>query len=183
MPNIVNGLGQVKLGFKPTPAPPTQSTLMTSIYAVYNADGNNNLTVKNAWNANGNAVDSKSGVNGTIAQPSGTSWVAGTMTYGSGKLGSGAFTFNGSNFVSLPADSLKFTGDYSISMWVYIPSSVTSDPRYNSVGVPLINAFDNKAGYTNYYGWSISWYNNLIYFSSNKGSLKNQDNISIPFSK
>ena len=142
------------------------STLTTGIYGVWNVDGTNNLTVKNAWNANGDAIDSKSGANGTIATPSGTTFTTGSMTFGSGKLGSGAFTFNGSNFISLPANTFTFNSDYSVSFWCYIPSSVTSDSRYNSLGVPLVNAFDNTGGYTNYAGWSTSWYNNLFYFSS-----------------
>ena len=167
-----NGVGRV--GIRSYVAAPTQvtaSTLLTSLYSVWNADtlgtsldssiygawnaeASNNVTVKNAWNANGNAIDSKSGANGTIVVSNGTTGTTvGTMSFGTGKLGSGAFTFNGSNFIQLPADTFTFTGDFSVSMWVYIPSTVTSDTRYTNIGVPLLTAFDNKNGYTNYRGW------------------------------
>ena len=159
---MANGIGRV--GWRSYVSP--ISALWNNLFGVWNADGTNTISVKHAWNANGDAIDSKSGANGTIATPSGSSWVPSTMTYDSGKLGSSAFTFNGSNFIALPNNTFKFTDDYSISFWVYIPSSVTSDPRYNSLGVPLISSFDNTNAYTVYAGWSVSWYNNLLYFSS-----------------
>ena len=181
-----NGVGRV--GIRSYVAAPTQvtaSTLLTSLYSVWNADtlgtsldssiygawnaeASNNVTVKNAWNANGNAIDSKSGANGTIVVSNGTTGTTvGTMSFGTGKLGSGAFTFNGSNFIQLPADTFTFTGDFSVSMWVYIPSTVTSDTRYTNIGVPLLTAFDNKNGYTNYRGWGgLSWYGNQVRFDT-----------------
>ena len=137
----------------------TTTQLTTNLLNVWNADGTNNVTVKNAWNANGDVIDAKGAANGSIAAPSGTSWVAGSMTYGSGKLGSGAFTFNGNNFISLPANTLAFTGDFSVSMWVYIPSAVSS-----SSYIALLSAFDNKDGYTSPKGWRIFWSNNQIQF-------------------
>jgi len=136
-------------------APAAASTLWTSVYGVWNADGTNNISVKNAWNANGDAVDSKSGVNGTIATPSGNTWVPSTMTYGSGKLGSGAFTFNGNNFISLPNNSLDLVGDFTISLWAYIPSTS---------GVDLISTFDNSTGFSSYNGWNISCQSNTVNF-------------------
>jgi hypothetical protein len=144
------------------------SGLTASLYSVWNGSGTNNQTVKNAWNANGNVIDSKSGANGTIVISNGTTGVTtSTMSFGTGKLGSGAFTFNGSNFIQLPADTFTFTGDFSVSMWVYIPSTVTSDARYPNIGVPLLTAFDNKNGYTNYRGWGgLSWYNNQMRFDT-----------------
>ncbi len=144
------------------------SGLTSSIYGVWNGTGTNNKTVKNAWNANGDAVDSKGGANGTIVVSNGTTGVTtATMSFGTGKIGSGAFTFNGNNFIKLPADTFKFTGDFSVSMWVYIPSSVTSDTRYANIGVPLLTAFDNQNGYTTYRGWGgLSWYNNQMRFDT-----------------
>ena len=85
-----NGVGRV--GMRSYVAAPTQvtaSTLLTSLYSVWNADTTsstldtsifgawngeayNNATVKNAWNANGNAIDSKSAANGTIVTPNST---------------------------------------------------------------------------------------------------------------
>ena len=46
----------------------------------------------------------------------------GGLTYEVGKVGT-AFTFNGTNaFIKYPANSMSFTGDFSISVWVNIPS-------------------------------------------------------------
>jgi hypothetical protein len=137
----------------------TGTSLDASIFGAWNAEASNNITVKNAWNANGNVNDSKGTANGTIAAPSGTTFVTGTMSFGTGKLGSGAFTFNGSNFISLPADTLSFTGDFSVSMWVYIPSLVSSTSY-----IALLSAFDNKTGYTTVFGWRLFYYNDKIQF-------------------
>ena len=182
---IINGVGRIGIRNYVATQQITTSTLLNSLYSVWNADtlgtsldtsivgvwnaeASNNATVKNAWNANGNAIDSKSGANGTIVVSNGTTGtMVGTMSFGTGKLGSGAFTFNGSNFIQLPADTFNFTGDFSVSMWVYIPSTATSDPRYASVGVPLLTAFDNKNGYTTYRGWGgLSWYGNRVSFDT-----------------
>ena len=129
------------------------TSLDTSIFGAWNGDGSNNLTVKNAWNANGNIVDSKSAANGTIATPSGTTFVTGTMSFGTGKLGSGAITFSGTNFVSLPNGTLTFTGDFSASFWIYVPTSFGTN--YSRV----LSAFDNSAGYTGYKGWDTTYSN------------------------
>jgi len=137
----------------------TQAQLQTSVFSAWNADSTNNITVKNAWNGNGDATDSKSGANGTIATPSGTGFVTGSMTFGSGKLGSGAFSFSGTNFISLPADTLSFTNDFSISMWVYIPTSVGSS------FVGLISAYDNKTSYTVVKGWRLWFQSNVLHMS------------------
>jgi hypothetical protein len=49
----------------------------------------------------------------------------GGLTYSSGKSRN-AFTFNGTNaYVSLPTNSMNFTGDFSISTWVYVSSYLT----------------------------------------------------------
>ena len=134
----------------------TPTQLSTNIFGVWNADGTNNLSVKHAWNANGDAVDSKSGANGTIATPSGTSWTPTTMTYGSGKLGSGAFTFNGSNFVSLPTNTLNFTGDFSVSAWIYVPTAFGTNISR------IISCFDNQLGVTTYRGWEVVYNNGTV---------------------
>jgi hypothetical protein len=71
-----------------------QSSLKTSLYGVYNGESNTN--------------DSFGSNNGTVV---------GGLTYTSGKIGT-AFQFNGSNsYVSLPNDSLNFTGDFSVNAW------------------------------------------------------------------
>lgn len=136
-----NGVGRVGIrSYVAVPTQVTASTLLTSlysvwngettgtsldsnIYGVWNGDSTNNETVKNTWNANGNFIDSKSGANGTIATPSGTTFTTGTMSFGTGKLGSGAFSFSGSNFISLPVNTLKFTGDFSVG-FMFLPHLV-----------------------------------------------------------
>lgn len=125
------------------------STLLTNLYAVYKAESNAN--------------DSLGVYNGTAQ---------GGLTYSAGKSGN-AFTFNGSNaYVSLPNNSLNFTGDFSISLWVNLAS--LSGVQY------LFNNF-KQVGLTNYYGYIIFAYNNYIYFRNCDGSLNTHDTIT-PFS-
>ena len=165
---IINGVGRVGIrSYVAAPQQITTSTLLNSLYSVWNADtlgtsldtsivgvwnaeGKNNISVKNAWNANGNANDSKGTANGTVATPSGTTFTTGTMTYGTGKLGSGAFTFDGTNFINLPDNTLSFTGDFSISCWFYVPANYVANGS-------LVSTFDNKSSYTTYYGWNFSY--------------------------
>ena len=71
------------------------SSLLTNLYAVYKAESNAN--------------DSLGVYNGTAQ---------GGLTYTAGKSGN-AFTFNGTNaYVSLPDNSLNFTGAFSYSFWI-----------------------------------------------------------------
>ena len=100
---IINGVGRVGIrSYVAAPQQITTSTLQNalysawngdtsstelnkSIYAVWNGTGTNNQTVKNAWNANGDAVDSKSGVVGTIVTPNSTTgYTTSSMTYSTG---------------------------------------------------------------------------------------------------
>lgn len=108
-------------------------------------------TLEHSWDANGNTNDGKGTAHGIVVTPVGQTYSLSTMTYQSGKVGSGAFSFNGSNFISLPENTLKFTSDFSISLWFYVPAGLTDSN--------LISSFDNKGDYTEYNGWSIS-YNN-----------------------
>ena len=108
-------------------------------------------TLEHSWDANGDTNDTKGSANGTIVTPVGETFSLSTMTYQSGKVGSGAFTFNGTNFISLPVYTLTFTSDFSASLWFYVPAGLTDSN--------LISSFDNKGDYTEYNGWSIS-YNN-----------------------
>ena len=78
--------------------PPPSSSLLTSLYAAYNADNNAN--------------DALNTYNGTAQ---------GGLTYGVGKVGT-AFQFNGTNaYVALPNNIMKFssTDNWSISFWIY----------------------------------------------------------------
>ena len=72
----------------------------------------------------------------------------GGLTYGLGKIGT-AFTFNGTNaYVSLPNNSLNFTGDFSISLWVYL----TSFPGEQS---PISNYYEPSPSSGGSKGWMI----------------------------
>jgi hypothetical protein len=189
---INNGVGRIGIrSYVAVPTQVTASTLLTSLYSVWNADttgtsldsniygvwngdSTNNETVKNTWNANGNFIDSKSGANGTIATPSGTTFTTGTMSFGTGKLGSGAFSFSGSNFISLPVNTLKFTGDFSVSCWIYVPTSFGTN--YSRI----LSAFDNSAGWNTYRGWDISYSNGTIGFYIYPGLGTDYYGISVP---
>jgi len=111
MANIVNQYGQVKVGVRNST--PVFSSLLTSLYAAYNAESNAN--------------DSLNTYNGTAM---------GGLTYTTGKIGN-AFNFNGTNsYVSLPNDCLNISQDFSFSAWYYSPSAIASDQgiigNYNS---------------------------------------------------
>jgi len=81
----------------------TGNPLWDSLFAVYKAESNAN--------------DSLGVYNGTAN---------GGLTYGTGKSGN-AFVFNGTNaYVGLGSNNFKFTNDFSISFWVYIPSIATA---------------------------------------------------------
>jgi surface protein len=124
--------------------------LTNSLYGAWNAEGRNNLTVKNAWNANGNAIDSKGGANGTIVTPdSTTGYTISSMTYSTGKLGTASFNFQ-NNFVLLPNNTFTFTSDFTVSLWFYVPGSYVSN-------VYLVSAFDNQSLHSSYNGWMIDY--------------------------
>ena len=108
MANIINQYGQVKLGVR---IPPLVSPLWNSIFGVWNADtlgtslDTNIFRVYNGDNVNDTSGNAQNGTN------------VGGVTFTTGKVGN-AFTFNGSNYVTLPNNSMKLTGDFSISAWV-----------------------------------------------------------------
>jgi len=142
------------------------STLLTNLYAVYNAELNAN--------------DSLSTYNGTAQ---------GGLTYSSGISGN-AFTFNGTNaYVSLPNDSLNSTvgNDFSISLWVNFTSTSNqglitnfTNPSVNIYtgwdlrlisGLPTFNLWNNSESPVIVQGSSISvnnWYHIVI--TRKKGS-------------
>jgi hypothetical protein len=129
----------------------TATQLGTNISGVWNGEASNSITVKNAWNANGDAVDSKGTANGTIVTPNSTTgYATSSMTYSTGKLGTSCFTFNGSNFVSLPNNTFTFTSDFTVSLWFYVPSNYASNSS-------LVSAFDNQSSFPTYFGWWISY--------------------------
>jgi len=129
----------------------TTTELNTSIFSAWNGEASNNVLIKNSWNANGNAIDSKSGANGTIVTPiSTTGYKISSMTYSTGKLGTASFTFNGSNFISLPNNTFSFTGDFTAACWFYVPTNYVNNAY-------LISAFDNQSSYPTYYGWMFGY--------------------------
>ena len=78
-------------------------------------------------------------------------------TYTTGKIGN-TFTFDGVNdLVSLPSGSLVFTGDFSVSVWVY--ASVLPTEKHIIANV-------HKEGGTAglWKGWNVFVYNNKVYF-------------------
>jgi len=98
------------------------TSLDTSIYRVYNGD-----------NLNDTSGNSQNGTN------------VGGVTFTTGKVGN-AFTFNGSNYVTLPNNSLNsLTGDFSISTWVnFATLGVTKD---------ILSSFTLFGG--NYFGFEF----------------------------
>jgi hypothetical protein len=139
---------QSKIGWRAYVNP---STLWASVFSAWNGEASNNSTIKNAWNANANTIDSKSGANGTIVTPNSTTgYTTSSMTYSTGKLGTASFTFNGSNFVSLPNNTFTFTNDFTVSCWFFVPTNYVSNAN-------LLSAFDNTGSYPAYFGWMMGY--------------------------
>ena len=94
-------------------APAAASSLWTSVYGVWNADtlgtslDTNIFRVYNGDNVNDTSGNAQNGTN------------VGGVTFTTGKIGN-AFTFNGSNYISLPDNSLNLSGQISISLWWYV---------------------------------------------------------------
>ena len=144
MANIINQYGQVKLGVRYVSAPLT-STLWGNIYSVYNADSVGSSSLKTslfaAYNGESNTNDSFGSNNGTAQ---------GGLTYTSGKIGN-AFQFNGTtSYVSLPNNSFKFTGNFSVSLWFYCKTSSNAQT--------LINGYDYNGSASG--GWVLNIFGN-----------------------
>lgn len=82
------------------------------------------------WNGDNNTNDSVGSNHGTSQ---------GGLTYSAGKFGN-AFQFNGTNaFVKFPNNSMNFTGDFTISAWVYItsggPQTILSNEYYDGTNI------------------------------------------------
>ena len=178
MANIVNQYGQVKLGVR---IPPLVSPLWNSIFGAWNGevfgtsldtnlysiwDGTSTLSSTNystitssmthLWKGENNNSDSVGTSNGTTT---------GALSYGTGLLGTNAFTFNGSSGVNLPNGALDFTGDFTINMWVK-PSAFST--------AQLIGAYrDNNSGQTCGWYMGILSSGGVFYSESNGTSSKN----------
>ena len=95
-------------------APAAASSLWTSVYGVWNADALGTSLDTSIYGVyNGDNVNDTSGNarNGTNVN---------NVTFTTGKVGN-AFTFNGSNYVALPNNIMKFsnTDNFSVSFWIY----------------------------------------------------------------
>ena len=86
----------------------------------------------------------------------GTSPATSAPTFTTGKFGK-AFRFDGVNdHILLPSTALKFTGDFSVSLWVYIPlDSATNQTLIGCLRQPSV-----------WRGWDINIYSNRIYFEA-----------------
>ena len=165
-----------KIGWRSYVSP--LSSLLTSIYGVWNADTASTVTTLGngtfaAWNAedvitatqlgtnvssvwNGEALGTSldtsihrvyngDNVNDTSGNAQNGTNVGG-VTFTTGKIGN-AFTFNGSNYVSLPDNSLNsLTGDFSISLWFFLANSTSGFKT-------VVSAYINTGGLD--YGWEL----------------------------
>jgi hypothetical protein len=142
-------MAQTKVGWRPyvaTPQQITTSTLLTSIYGVWNADklGTSlDTSIRVAYNGDNVNDTSGNAQNGTNVNG---------VTFTTGKVGN-AFTFNGSNYVTLPNNSMKLTGDFSVSCWVNIATHGTFQTilsgYYTTAGVDygFILRIENNGGF------------------------------------
>jgi len=89
-------------------------------------------------------------------------------TFTTGKIGK-AFTFDGVNdYVALVDNSLNFTGDYSASAWVYVPSAyIGTDSIY-----VMANMYTSSWG-INFKGFSFRLSGNTLEFLIGDGSSYN----------
>ena len=139
----------------------TSTTLATSVYSAWNGEGilsgtQLSASMSNAWQGGASSFSATNyaaitasmsnlwkgdnNFNDSIGGLTGSSPNSGaTPTFVTGKFGQ-AFSFDGVNdYVTLPTGSLKFTGDFSISMWVKAtswntPRTLISNADINSVG-------------------------------------------------
>jgi hypothetical protein len=138
-------------------APAAASTLWTSVYGVWNADtlgtslDTSIYAVYNGDNVNDSSGNSRNGTN------------VNNVTFTTGKVGN-AFTFNGSNYVGLPTNSLSLTS-FSFNFWIFNPSVQSNtifsdygnDGQQKGIYIDLTNgnshtirlvAFNNSTNYT-----------------------------------
>ncbi len=162
--------------------PPPSSSLLTSLYSVYNADSVGLISLKTslyaAYNGESNTNDSFGSNNGTAV---------GGLTYTTGKIGQ-AFNFNGTNaYVSLPDDSLNFTNQFSYSFW--IKSSDTTN-----YGVVVGNVQSPRSSYSTFHGYEIGmdsgkfflffrngYGNQYIYYTTNIVNNGNWNHIVVTY--
>jgi hypothetical protein len=130
------------------------TSLETSLYGVWNGEALNTSLdtsihrVYNGDNVNDTSSNAKNGTN------------VGGVTFTTGKVGN-ALTFNGSNYVTLPDNSLNsLTGDFSISTWVNFTTL--------SGAKDILSSFTSFDG--NYYGFELYTNGTGLKFSTFNGT-------------
>ena len=102
-------------------------------------------------------------VNDALGTNNGTA--VGGLTYGLGKVGT-AFQFNGTNAsVRFPANSMNFTGDFSISVWVNIPSGYIGSSE-----IDLLTNITMPYWYNSPKGFWFRTVGAALYFSLSNGT-------------
>jgi hypothetical protein len=100
--------------------------------------------------------------NDAVGTLQGTSPATAVPSFSTGKIGK-AFLFDGINdHILLPSTALRFTEDFSVSLWVYIPTN-------SSTNQSLIGCQRQPSVWT---GWNIELYQNSIYFAFGTGSTR-----------
>ena len=190
MANIVNQYGQVKLGVRApltstlwgnvfgvwnADTASTVTTLGTGTFAAWNAEDVITATqlgtnVSSVWNgeALGTSLDTSihrvyngDNVNDTSGNAQNGTNVGG-VTFTTGKVGN-AFTFNGSNYVTLPNNSLNFTTDFEIGFWMNLQGTGLDAQQ------PISNMQRNAGGST-VFGYGITISSSILDFQINNGS-------------
>ena len=130
------------------------ASLSTSLYGVWNGESTTNTldtSLYALYKAEGNANDSVGTNHGTLLNGA---------TFSTGKIGTKSFYFDGVNdYISLPNNSLNFTGDFSISVWVDV-SSISS----------WSHSFDVINNLSGNYGWRLVINGNAYYFEIGNGT-------------
>ena len=134
------------------------ASLETSLYGVWNGESTTNTldtSLYALYKAEGNANDSVGTNHGTLLNGA---------TFSTGKIGTKSFYFDGVNdYISLPNNSLNFTGDFSISVWVDVSSISTWQHVFN----PVNNISGN-------YGWRLVINGNSYAFNIGNGTAITQ---------
>ena len=134
------------------------ASLSTSLYGVWNGESTTNTldtSIYALYKAEGNANDSIGTNHGTLVNGA---------TFSTGKIGTKSFYFDGTNdYVSLPNNSLNFTGDFSISVWVDV-SGISN----------WSHSFDVINNLSGNYGWRLSNNGNAYYFEIGNGTSVTQ---------
>ena len=175
----------------------TSTTLATSVYSAWNGEGlitptQLSASMSNAWQgassfpatnyaaitaSMSNLWKADNNFNDSIGGQTGSSPSGSVPTFTTGKLGTYSFTFDGVNdYVALPTGSLKFTGDFSISMWV-------KATNWNSTRTLMSNADMNSVG-NKWNGWwlDVSTNGKLQFMQINNGTWNTTLSSSVPLS-